>query len=129
MRALKSFQERLSVSTAPDVIANVIGIRQRQDDEVVSATIAESARTGGFGLFVLRLPVNDGCSRLTCVFAYSLPYAHHVPASRINNLATAILDLLMDRQFGSKRRHNDDVIGAEIGDVRLLIFAGKILDP
>src|SRR5512132_1035971 len=129
MRAIKSFQECLSVSTAPDVIANVIGIRQRKDDEIVSAAIAESARTGGFGLFVLRLPVNDGCSRFTCVFAYSLPNAHHVPASRINNLAAAILDLLLDRQFGSKCRHDDDVVGAEIRDVRLLIFAGEILDP
>src|SRR6476620_11212704 len=128
MRALKSFQERLSISTAPDVIANVIGICQRQDNEVVSATIAESARTRGFGLFVFRLPVNNGCSRFTCVFAYSLPNAHHVPASRINNLATAILDLLLDRQFGSKRRHDDDVVGTEIGDIRFLIFASEILD-
>src|SRR6266850_3260674 len=123
MRALKSFQESLSVSTAPDVIANVIGICQRQDDEIVSATIAESARTRGFGLFVLRLPMNDGCSRFTGVFAYSLPNAHHVPAGRINNLTTAIFDLLLNRQFGSKRRHDDDVIETEIGDVRLLIFA------
>src|SRR6476646_9905569 len=128
MRAIKSFQERLPISTAPDVIANVICIRQRQDDEIVSATIAESARTRGFGLFVLRLPVNDGCSRFTRVFAYSLPNAHHVPASRINNLAAAILDLLLDRQFGTKRRHDDDILGAEIGDVRLLIFPGEILD-
>src|SRR5260370_32134094 len=128
MRAIKSFQERLSVSTAPDVIANVICIRKRQDDEIVSATIAESARTRGFRLFVLRLPVNDGCSRFTCVFAYSLPNAHHVPASRIDNLAAAILDLLLDLQFGSKSRDDDDVIGAEFGDVRFFIFTGEILD-
>src|SRR6476469_1970202 len=128
MRALKSFQERLSISTAPDVIANVIGICQRQDDEVVSATIAESARTRSFGLFVLRLPVNDGCSRFTCIFAYSLPNAHHISASRINNLAAAILDLLLDRQFGSKCRHDDDVLGTKIGDVRFFIFTCEILD-
>src|SRR6476619_2509498 len=128
MRAIKSFQERLSVSTAPDVIANVICIRQREDDEIVSAAIAESARTRGLRLFVLRLAVNDGCSRFTCVFAYSLPNAHHVPASRINNLAAAILDLLLDRQFGSKCRHDDDVLGTEIGNVRLLISAGEVLD-
>src|ERR1700741_1789398 len=117
MRTLKSFQERLSVSTTPDVIANVIGIRQRQDDEIVSATIPESTRTRGFGLFVLRLPMYDGCSRFTRVFTYSLPNAHHVPASRINNLAAAVLDLLLDRQFGSKRRHEDDVIRDKLGDV------------
>src|SRR5260370_8341153 len=127
MRAIKSFQERLSVSTAPDVSGSVTGIRKRQDDEIVSASIAESARTRGFRLFVLRLPVNDGCSRFTCVFAYSLPNAHHVPASRIDNLAAAILDLLLDRQFGSKRRHDDDVIGAEIGDVRFFIFTVELL--
>ena len=94
----------------------------------MSAAVTERARTGGFRLFVLRLPVNDGCSRFTCVFAYSLPNAHHVPASRINNLATAILDLLLDRQFGSKRRHDDDILGAEISDVRFFIFTGEILD-
>ena len=94
----------------------------------MSAAVAESARTGGLRLFVLRLAVNDRCGRFACVFAHPLPNAHHVAASGVDNLAAAILDLLLDRQFGSKRRHDDDVVGAEIGDVRLLIFAGEILD-
>ena len=33
MRAFEFFEERLFVAAVPDVIANVIGIRQRQDDE------------------------------------------------------------------------------------------------
>ena len=95
----------------------------------MSAAVAERARAGGFGLFVFGLAMNDGSSRFACVFTHPLPNAHHVAAGGIDNLAAAILDLLLDRQFGSKRRHDDHVLGAEIGNVRLLIFAGEILDP
>ena len=59
MRAVKFFEESLFVAAMPDVFANVIGIRERQDDEIMSVTVAESARTGCFGLFVFGLAVND----------------------------------------------------------------------
>ena len=92
------------------------------------AAVTKRARTGGLRLFVLRLAMNNRRRRFACVFAHPFPNAHHVAARGVDNLAAAILDLLLDRQFGSKCRHDDDVVGAEIRDVRLLISAGEILD-
>ena len=95
----------------------------------MSAAVTERAGTGGLCLFVLRFAVNNGGHRLNGIFAHPFPNAHHVAACGINNLAAAILDLLLNRQFGSKCRHDDNVVGAEISDVRLLISAGEIFDP
>ena len=80
----------------PDVIANVIGVRKRQNDEVMSATIPERARAGGLCFFVFSLAVNDRRGRFARVFAHPLPDAHHVSARGIDNLAAAVLDLLLN---------------------------------
>ena len=50
------------------------------------------------------------------------------PQVVIDNLAAAVLDLLLDRQFRAKRRHDDHVLGLQIGNVGLLVFAGQVLD-
>src|SRR6266436_5598723 len=89
IRPLEFFEERLFVATVPDVIANVIGICKRQDDQIMSAPIAECARTGSLRLFVLGFAVNDGSSGFAGIFAYAFPDAHHVATRRINNLTTA----------------------------------------
>ena len=56
----KFFEKRLFVATASDVLANVIGIGQRQHDEVMSLPVAERTRAGSLCLFVLGLAMNDG---------------------------------------------------------------------
>ena len=58
--AAKFFQKGLLVATAANVFADVIGIGQRENDEVMAFAVTERARAGGFGLFVLGLAVNDG---------------------------------------------------------------------
>src|SRR6266480_3990755 len=126
MRALEFLQERLLVAAAADVVANVIGIGKRQNHQVMAASVAERTRAGGLGLFVLGFAMNDGSSRFASVFAHAFPNAHHVAASGIDNLAAAILDLLLDRQLSSKCRDEHDVFGSEIGNVRLFILAGEI---
>src|SRR6266446_4479106 len=78
---------------------------------------------------MLGLAMDDGSSGLARVFTHSLPNAHDVAASGIDNLAAAILDLLQDRQFGSESRHNYNVIGLEIGNLGLFIVPGQVLDP
>src|SRR5204863_7193471 len=59
MRAFEFFQERLPVAAVPDVVANVIGIRKRQHNQIMAAPVAERARTRGLGFFVLRFAMND----------------------------------------------------------------------
>ena len=126
MCAVKFFQESLLVAAVPDVFANVIGVGERQDDQIMSLAVAERTRTGCLGLFVFGFAVNNGSSRFARVFTDALPDAHHIAASGIDNLAATVLDLLLDRQFCSERRHNDNVFRSEIGNIGLLVFARKI---
>ena len=93
----------------------------------MSAAVAERARAGRLGLLVFGFAVNDRSSRFACVFANPLPNAHHVAAGGIDNLAAAVLDLLLNRQFRSERRHDDHVFGPQIGNVGLLVLPGKVL--
>src|ERR1700730_1171423 len=99
MRAVKFLKKLLLVATVTDVIANVVGVGKREDDEIVSLAIAKRARTGRLGLFVFRLSMNDGSSRFARIFAHAFPNAHHVAASGVHDLAATIFDLLQDRQL------------------------------
>ena len=129
MRAPEFLEERLLVAAVPDVIANVIGVREREDDKVMSAAVAERARAGGLGFFVLGLAVNDRRRGFARVFAHALPNAHHVAAGGVHDLAAALLDLLLDRQFGAKCRHDHDVLRARDRSMSAsLVFADEILD-
>ena len=123
MRVAEFFQERLLVAAVPDVIANVIGVGQRQDDEIMSLAIAERARAGRLRFFVLGFAVNDRSGGFARVFAHPFPNTHDVAASGVDDLAAALLDLLQGGKLGAERGHDDDVIRLQICDVGLLVFA------
>ena len=129
MRVAEFFEERLLVAAVADVIANVIGVRQREHDEIMSFAIAERARAGRLGLLVLGLAVNDRGGRFAGVFAHAFPHAHDVAAGRVDDLAAAVLDLLLDRQLRSKCRHDDNVVRLQIGNVGLFVWPVKFLMP
>ena len=93
----------------------------------MALSVAERARAGCLGLLVFSFAVNDRSSRFACVFTNPLPDAHYVATGGIDNLAAAVLDLLLNRQFRSERRHDHDVFGPQIGNVGLLVLAGKVL--
>ena len=111
VRALEPVEERLLVAAVPDVFANIVGVCERQNDKVMPLAVPERARTGRFCLLVFGFAMNDGSSRFAGVFTHPLPDAHHVAAGGIDDLAAAVLDLLLDRQFGSKCRHDHHVFG------------------
>src|SRR6266481_2105741 len=92
------------------------------------AAVAKRARAGSLGFLVFGFAVNDRGSRFACVFTNPLPNAHYVAASRIDNLATAVFDLLLDRQFRSERRYDHHVFRAQIGNVSLLVLASEVLN-
>src|ERR1700730_6064330 len=128
MSAMELLKKLLLVAAVADVIANVVGVGEREDDEIVSFAIAKCARARGLGLFVFRLSVNNRGGRFAGIFAHAFPNAHHVAAGRIDDLAAAIFDLLQDRQFRSESGHDNDVVRLQIGYLRLLIMSGQILD-
>ena len=89
-------EKLLLVTAIPDVIADVISIGQREHDHVMTLTVTECARTGGLGFFVFGLAMNDRSHTLARIFAHSLPNAHDVAASSVDDLATVILYLLQN---------------------------------
>ena len=112
----------------PDVIADVIRVRQREHDQIMPFAVAERARTGRLGFFVLGFAVNDGSGRFARVFAHPLPDTHDVAAGGVDNLAAALLDLLQNRNLGPESRHDDHILRLQIGDVGLLVLPDQILD-
>ena len=128
MCVLEMFEKRLFVAAVADVIADIIGILERQDDEIMSLAVTEGAGTGRLRLFVLGLAVNDRGRRFAGVFADPLPDAHHVAAGSVHDLAAAILDLLLNGKFGAESGDDDNIVGLQIGDVGLFVVAGQVLD-
>ncbi len=127
--ALEFLEESLLVAAVADVIANVIGIGQRKDDEVMPVPVAERARAGRLGFLVLGLAVDDRGGRFAGVFAHPFPDAHDVATSGVDDLAAAILDLLQNGKLRPERREDDDVVGLQLGDIGLLVRPGEVLDP
>src|SRR5207244_13404715 len=102
--AAKFFEKRLLIAAVPNVITNVIGVREREHDQIVSLSVAERARARRLGLLVLGFTVNDRRDRFARVFADAFPNAHHVAANGVEHLAAAFFGLLQHRQFGADLR-------------------------
>ena len=112
----------------PDVIADVIRIGEREHDEIMTLAVAERARAGRLGFFVLGFAVDDRSGGFARVFANPFPDAHDVAAGGVDDLAAALLDLLQDGKLGPEGRHDDDIVRLQIRDVRLLVVPDQILD-
>ena len=59
IRAFEPIQKFPLVTTMNDVVADVIGFREVEDNEIMSAAVGPRLRTGGLGFLVPRLAVND----------------------------------------------------------------------
>ena len=57
--AFELFQKLRFVAAVDDVIADVIGFREREHDQIMAAAVGGRLRTGGLGFFVPGLAVND----------------------------------------------------------------------
>ena len=128
MSVAETVEKFLFVPAVPDVIADVIGVLESQDNEIMSLAVAQRARAGGLGFFVRSLAVNDRRRRFARIFPDAFPNTHHVAAGRIHDLAAAIFDLLLNGQLGAERRHDHHVVRLQISDVRLLVFPHQVLD-
>jgi len=94
----------------------------------MALAITERAGAGRLRLLVLRLAVNDRRGRFAGIFAHPLPDTHHVAAGRIDDLAAAVLDLLLDGKLGAECRDDYHIVRAEFADVGLLVFAHQVLN-
>src|SRR4051794_8151403 len=106
MGVLKMLKKRLLIAAVADVIADVIGVLESQDNEIMSLAVAEGARAGGLGFFVRSLAMDDRRRRFARIFPDAFPNTHHVAAGRVDDLTTAILNLLLNGQLGPERRHD-----------------------
>src|SRR5580704_4870146 len=92
---------------------------------------SESQRPGSrrFGFLMLRLAVDDGCHVFHGILANSFPDAHHVPASGIDNLATALLDFFQSDQVRAKRGYDNNIVRSQFVDFGLASVTEEIFDP
>src|SRR5579862_1072622 len=128
MGAPEALQELGLVAAAADVVANVVGLIQRQDDEVMAVAVEYGAGARGFRFLVLGFAVNDGCGVFVGVLAHPLPDTHHVAAGGVDDLAAALLQLRERGDFRPERGDDDHVLGGEVVDLRLAPFADEVLD-
>ena len=111
--AFEFLQELGFVAAVQDVIADVIGFRQSEDDEVMSAAIGPGLRAGGFGFLVPGFAVNDAGDGILGILAHAFPNAHHVAAGRVHEQAAFFFEFLARGDFRAESRDDDDVVGLE----------------
>src|SRR5436853_6927951 len=76
---LELLQELGLVPAIDDVIANVVGLGQREYDQVMASA---SLRTRGLRFLMPGFAVDDTRDRIFGILLDALPNAHHVAASR-----------------------------------------------
>src|SRR6516165_175859 len=125
---LEPTQEFLFVPSMRDVIANIVGVLQRQNDQVVTHSKSEGTGSRSLGFLVLCFTMDDGGHMFHGVLAHPFPYTHHVAASRVDNLAAPFLDLLQRVQVGAKGGYDDDIVCSQFVDLGLASVAKEIFD-
>ena len=122
------FQERLLVAAVPDVIADIIGVGEREHDEIMTLAVAERARAGGLGFLVLGLAVDDGSGGFARVFAHAFPDTHDVAAGGVDDLAAAFFDLLQGGKLGAEGGNDHDVVRLRSAMSACLFCPMQVLD-
>src|ERR1700752_4431813 len=100
-----------------DVIAHVIRVSQGQNDEIMTMPVTQRTRCRCLCLFMLGFSMNDGSHVFRSVLSHSLPDAHYIPARRVYNLATTLVNLLQGVQISAKGRHDHDILSRQILDL------------
>ncbi len=119
--ALELLEEFLLVAALADVVADVIGFRQRENDEIMgAAVVADGLRNGRLGLLVPGLAVDDRGGALVTILPHALPDAHHVAAGRVDLVTADVLETVEHLHFRAERGDDDHV---------LLGQAVEVVDP
>ena len=96
-----------------DVIADVIRLREVEDDEIMAAAVGARLRSGGLGFLVPGLAVDDAGDAVLGVLADAFPDAHHVAAGGVHQHATLFLEALARAHLGAKRGNDHHVAGLQ----------------
>ena len=96
-----------------DVIADVIGLGECIDDEVMARAVGAGLGGGGLGFLVLGLAVDDAGDPFLGVLADPFPDAHHVAASRVHQAAAFGLKFGARAHLGAKGGDDHHVVGLE----------------
>ena len=124
--ALELLEELLLVAALADVVADVIGLLQGEDDEVMrAAAFADGLRDGGLGFLVPGLAVDDGGGALVAVLAHALPDAHDVAAGGVDLVAADFLEAVEHLHLRAEGGDDDDVL---LGQAVEVVDAARFLE-
>ena len=112
--ALELLEELLLVAAIQDVVADVVGFIQVENDEIMTVAVGAGLRSGGLGFLVLGFAVDDAGDGFLGILAHAFPDTHHVAAGRVHQLAALFLELAAGGHFGAERRDDDGIAGVQL---------------
>ena len=117
--AFELFQELLLVAAVQNVVANVIGLGEVINHEVMAGAISGRLRSGRLGLLVPGFAVNDAGDRLLRVLPHAFPHTHHVAAGGVHHQTALLLQLFPGADLRPKGGDDDHVLRTQPGHLLL----------
>src|SRR4029077_12371286 len=97
-----------------DVIANIVRLRQREYNQVMSAAICPGLGARGLCFFVPRFAVDDAGDGIRGILLHALPDTHYVSARRIYKQTTFFLQLAAGGNLSAERRDDDGIFRLQL---------------
>ena len=115
IRAFELFQKFLLVAALEDVLADIIGLREVEHDQIMSAAVGAGLGAGGLGFLVPCLAVNDARDAFLGILPDAFPDAHHVAAGGVHEHAALFFKPFARADLGAKRGNHHHVAGVQPG--------------
>ena len=126
VRAFEAPQECPAVAAFADVVADEIGVIEREDDEVMALALVDGATRGRARLLVRGLAVDDARHVFGGVLLHAFPDAHHVAARRVHDLNAAFFQPRERGHAGAECGDDHDVLRADVVHVCLALAVQNI---
>lgn len=123
--AFEFFKEGCFVAAVADVLAEIVGVCESEDDEEMALFVrAEGAGGGGLCFFVFGFSVDDGGAAFFGVVADAFPDAHDVATGGVDDDAAFFLELVHGVDGRSEGWDDDDVAFDEFVEALFFFWAG-----
>ena len=124
--ALEFLEEFLLVAALADVVADVIGLVEGEDNKIMRAALfADGLRDGRLGFLMPRLAMDDRGRAAVAILPHPFPDAHDVAAGRVDLVAADFLQALQHLHLRAERRDDDHVF---LGQAVEVIHAARFLE-
>jgi hypothetical protein len=128
MGSAEFLEERRLVAPMPDIVADVIRIREREHDQIVALATNDGAGSRSLGFLVRSFAVDDGRDVLAGILPHAFPDAHDIAAGGIHDLAADFLDARLGGLVSPEGGNDHHVLGVQVTNLGFLVLAQQVLD-